>query len=313
MLALALTVILAAAAADEPRIPGTNLRLGWTDTRVLTVGSFAEVSAADAQGLVARQGDLKFFGVPSKATLYFRNHRLDRARFEASDVPPQSLSYVEDQLRRQRYWQECKRFEPERHDCVWLGAVKVHLDIGVGRLDATVEPVPQLPAPEPIAAARGTPQADTAAGAAEPAPPPAPPPASPTSTPVTAPSAGAPATTPAHAAPAQPAFDAVATLPETLKITLVTKNSASDWPRIVSAPPLDYPDAAKRESVQGVVWVLALVNADGTVRSAQIERGPKELHDSALDNIRKSRFAACVKDGHPCRFWVRVALRYTLF
>ncbi len=79
------------------------------------------------------------------------------------------------------------------------------------------------------------------------------------------------------------------------------------------APELVYPDAARRESVQGIVWVLALVDTDGTVRSASVDRGIRELNNAAVGWVSKTRFAPCVRDGRPCRFWIRVAVRFTLY
>ncbi|HKQ59255.1 MAG TPA: energy transducer TonB, partial [Candidatus Eisenbacteria bacterium] len=134
--------------------------------------------------------------------------------------------------------------------------------------------------------------------------------------PVTNPSTGpaAPPTTPQPPAKAVASSPTAAvTLPDTLRISLTSRNAPTDWPRIVASPPLDYPEAAKRESVQGIVWVLAFVDVDGRVRSASIDRGIPELDEAALAWVKGSKFAPCERRGAPCRFHVRVAVRYTLF
>jgi len=128
----------------------------------------------------------------------------------------------------------------------------------------------------------------------------------------------APATTPTGPAPAARPDSAARTpapaitLPETLMISLAARNSPDVWPRIVSSPPLHYPEAARSESIQGVAWVLALVDPAGRVLDAWVERGLPELDAAALSWVSRSRFAPCERKGAPCRFHVRVAVLFTL-
>jgi TonB family protein len=111
---------------------------------------------------------------------------------------------------------------------------------------------------------------------------------------------------------APPAAAPVTTLPETLTITVANRKSQA-WPHIVSSPPLQYPDKAKQESLQGLVWVRALVDPAGRVLETSIERGIAELNDAALAWVRGSQFTACEKNGAPCRYVVRVAVLFTLY
>ncbi|MBI1797634.1 MAG: energy transducer TonB [Candidatus Eisenbacteria bacterium] len=289
MLPALLTMVTLAAPALGAHVPGTKLRLGMSENQAESAGTLVEAKAGET-GATTRKGEIKFFGIRCDATLTFKGGVLTRARFEADAVSPHALGYVEDQLRRAHMWRECSRYEPETKVCDWMGEVKIHLEIKLSHLEAIAE----------AAAVAG---GDAATAAADSA------------------AHGEPARTgPAHAAtpamapaPAAAAPAAVATLPETLTISLVTKNSPSDWPRIVASPPLEYPDAAKKESVQGVVWVLALVGADGAAESARVDRGITELNAAAVSWIQRAKFAPCVKDGKPCRFWVRVAVRFTLY
>jgi protein TonB len=341
-LVLALAVWLAAASPEGvTRIPGSKLRLGMTELQLMEVGAFPEYKAPDAAGATARQGDTKFFGVACKATLYFRDGALARARFEASGVSPKAQDYIEDQLRREKLLRECTRYVPGDHACDWLGDVKIHLEIRKDGIEAMVQPAPRPweteaeapavaaqtaspPAPKPAAPEPkpAAPEPKPAApepkpAAPEPKPTPAETkPASTTSPPAAAaqtPPAPAPAPPPAPVVVPERAAEMVSTLPETLKLSLPERNSPTEWPRIVSGPKLVYPDAARRESVQGVVWVLAEVEADGSVKSATISRGIRELNDAAIAWISKARFAPCTRDGRPCRFWVRVAARFTMY
>lgn len=311
--ALLLAVTLAASADGTARVPGTRLKLGMTEKQVQAQGTFVESPSTDAKGMTARKGELRFFGVLCEATLLFRNGRLSRANFEADGVSPQAIAYVEDQLVRHRMWKECSRYDAQQHSCVWHGELRLHLETKPARLEARIEPAGDVPwANEPAAAGANEPGTKVALDAARDAK------AAPDSAGRPAPAAAATPGTPPVAAPgsiagAAPSPTAVAVLPDTFTISLVTRNSPSDWPRIVSSPPLDYPDAARRESVQGIVWVMAQVGADGAVQSARVQRGIRELNDAAVAWVQQSRFAPCVRDNAPCRFWVRVAVRFTLF
>jgi TonB family protein len=303
--ALLLAATLAATADGAARVPGTRLRLGMTEKQVQAQGAFVESPSTEAKGMTARKGELRFFGVLCQATLLFRGGRLARASFTADGVSPQAIAYVEDQLVRQRMWKECTRYDATGHSCVWHGELRIHLETKPARLEARVEPAADLPWESETA-----PAAEARPGAPEPGARPAP---DSTARPVAAPAAATEAPTGAAATGAAPPQAAVAMLPDTFTISLVTKNSPADWPRIVSSPPLEYPDAARRESVQGIVWVQALVAPDGSVEAASVQRGIRELNDAAVTWIRRAKFAPCARDGGPCRFWVRVAVRFTLF
>jgi TonB family protein len=321
MLALALIVWLAASAPEaSTRIPGTRFSLGMSETQLQDVGSFTVVTVPDAAGALARQGEAKFFGVSCQTTLYFRDGLLARAHFEAKAVSPHSVDYVEDQLRREKMFRECAHLEPLDHVCDWLGDVKIHLETRNNGLDARVE-MPPRPweteadsarvAPETATPVKAAPAPTTPTGPAATAAHETPAPSTPAiATP--APQVHAPAPSSSPNPPAAAAAP-VPTLPETLRISLPERNAAGEWPRMTTVPKLDYPEAARKESVQGIVWVMALVDTDGTVRSASIDRGIRELNDAAIAWATKARFAPCVQDGRGCRFWIRVAARFTLY
>jgi TonB family protein len=320
MLLAFLIAVTLAAPPNGARVPGCRLRLGMSEKQAQAIGEFVEAKAPGAPGMEARKGELKFFGLACDATLFFKDGVLARVRFEANGVAPHSIDYVEDQLRRARMLRECSHYDATEKICDWMGESRLHLEIKAGHLAAQAEPAASADATEPAAAEKATEggafagtaavKSPTSAEAKTAAPAPASPAPS-SATPASPSPPAAPSSTP-PAATSAPASE-TPTLPETLTISLVTRNSPSDWPRIVSSPPLEYPDAARRESVQGIVWVLALVNADGTVQSAAVDRGVKELNDAAVSWIQRSKFAPCARDNRPCRFWVRVAVRFTLY
>jgi len=317
MLVLALVGLLAAPAPEAlPRVPGMRFRLGMEESAVLALGSFTEAKAPDAGTMTAHQGAARFFGIPGEATCYLRDGRLARVSFKATGVSRHSQDYVDGQLRRMQLTRECERDDLGDRTCDWTGpTLRVHTAMLKDGLVARVDAWP--PAPEPAADSLGAPRATVARatqGPAQSAPVtrPAPAPPSPSA------GGGAAAAAPPRASGADPARPpaptarAVVTLPETLTISLVSKNSPDVWPRIVSSPPLVYPEAARTESVQGVVWVMALVDPSGQVLDAWVERGLTELDVAALAWISRCRFAPCERNGAPCRFHVRVAVLFTL-
>ena len=73
----------AATAAEVPmdtltRVPGSPLRLGWTQERTSALGSFTEQSANG--DVTVRRGDVRWFGTTSQATLTYRGGRLAAQR-----------------------------------------------------------------------------------------------------------------------------------------------------------------------------------------------------------------------------------------
>jgi TonB family protein len=273
MLVLALVGSLGGPAAmpdTVTRLPGTRLRLGMPEARVIEGTAFAEVKAPEA-GISARKGDARFFGVPCQATYLFRNGRLAGARFEVAGVSPHAIDYVEDQLRQAGLRRECARYEPGNHQCDWLGrSIQVHLKIQDNRLESRIDPWPP-----PVEAVADSLPAGVAVA-------------------------------PDSTGDAAGAAD-VPLLPETFVISLVSKNSPSDWPRVASSQAMA---ETARVSGEGVVWVLALVDADGRVRRATVERSVPGLDEAAVSWVTGARFAPCERDGQPCRFQVRIAVRF---
>ena len=337
MLVLALAGLLAALAAETlPRVPGMRFRLGMEESAVLALGSFPDAKVPDAGTMSARQGPSRFFGVPGEATLYLEDGRLAWLKFEATGVSSHSQDYADGQLRRMHYARACERDERGDRECDWTGpGIRVHTAI---KKDHLVTRVERWPPPEPAAEdSVAAPPVAATHGAKAPGldpPPPATsrpatgssaaaspakssaaaqaPSSTPSGTEAKAPAPSAPRPAAGAAPPPSRPPAAVVTLPETLMISLASRNSPDVWPRIVSSPTLNYPEAARRESVQGVVWVMALVDASGQVVDAWIDRGLPELETAALAWVSRSKFAPCERNGAPCRFHVRVAVLFTL-
>ena len=67
---------------------------------------------------------------------------------------------------------------------------------------------------------------------------------------------------------------------------------------IVNPPLLDYTPPRAAASA-GQVVVEATIQEDGTVRSAKVLKGPKELHEFALVAVRQWKFARTCLNGQP--------------
>jgi protein TonB len=118
-----------------------------------------------------------------------------------------------------------------------------------------------------------------------------------------------PAPPPPPRAPAAPP----SATPDTLTVAGVRALGLPDSalrPLAYSAP--KYPEDARRESVQGVVVVMALVDTAGAVVDGHVVQGILELNDAALAAVRRFRFPPLVARGRPWFYWVEVPVRFTL-
>jgi TonB family protein len=325
LLAFALTACAApAGAARSIAIPGSSLSLGMPLTRVDSLAAFR---GGRPSGSNRRNGPTRFFGIDANATLDFQAGYLTHARFEMQDVSTHSRDYAEDQLRRSGLKPMCDRLDESAHECDWNGACLLHVSWAPGKLTADAR------APEGWTAVEAPP----AAGASPPSAGALPtatavPPASAGATPAGA-SAAAPAgiaaltpappvvtTTGSSAAPpgAHPAArgdgpsTALAMLGDTLFIGYPPDLSRSHRAR-TQVPPPDpiYPEAARNAGVQGVVRLLATVNARGMVSKTDIVHSIPELDRAAADAARNCRFVPLGPPGIPEGFQVMVQVRFT--
>ncbi len=74
-----------------------------------------------------------------------------------------------------------------------------------------------------------------------------------------------------------------------------------------------YPDIARRNAIQGIVSVGALIGTNGCIQRITIIESDNEiLNQSALDAVLSTSFTPAMQNGEPIRVWVRVPLRYAL-
>jgi periplasmic protein TonB len=74
-----------------------------------------------------------------------------------------------------------------------------------------------------------------------------------------------------------------------------------------------YPEKAKKNGTEGMVYVSAFVDAKGKVTEAKVEKSTATVLDSAaLAAARKSVFTPASKDGKPVGVWVTLPYKFKL-
>jgi protein TonB len=320
LLMAALAACASPALASPPlAIPGTTLTLGMAIARVDSLVAF-RIGGRPASPN-RRSGVTRYFGLDAATTLEFHANRLAHARFEVADVSTHSRDYVEDQLRRAGLKPLCDRWDADHHECDWDGACNLHLVWDPGKLTVDATPpsswsvTDSSAAAAPLAARPGASAPDSAAATASPgggtsvAPSAAPAPT------VSSSGSSAGDAHPALAGPAAARASADGALPMLGDTLLI------GWPHDVSQvhrartqvppdPPV-FPAAAKKAGVQGVVRLIATVNARGLVSSTEIVHSIPELDRAAIDAVRACRFVPLGPPGMPQGFRVVAQVRFT--
>lgn len=273
MIAFVLAWIVAATATatvdTTVRVPGTTLRFGIESARFGAAQGFAPSTAEIRPGREGRDGNMRFFGIDSRATLQFENRRLVEADFSIEQASPRQISYLEDDLRRRGFRRQCVTIEAERSICDWTLHSTVRLEITGESVAASIRPL------------RSIFSWDTA-------------------------TTGPPSPAVALRPPPE-----VIVHPDTL--TLKSEVQGGPRPDVLRAPGRPrFPEAARRAGVQGVVFVLALVDTTGEVMETVIRRGIAELNEAALPVARSYVFEPLVIDGRKRRYWIEVPIRFTL-
>ena len=74
-----------------------------------------------------------------------------------------------------------------------------------------------------------------------------------------------------------------------------------------------YPESAIRDSVEGQIYVDAIVDTAGVVKEISIHQGVREdLNNSALEAVRKYKFKPATIKGKPTEFNVTNCVRFRL-
>jgi TonB family protein len=77
-------------------------------------------------------------------------------------------------------------------------------------------------------------------------------------------------------------------------------------PELINGYNPDYPKLAEQAGITGVVWVKVLVDEEGKVLKAIVDKssGTVSLDEAALEAAYKCRYKPGIQDGHPVKVWV---------
>jgi len=73
-----------------------------------------------------------------------------------------------------------------------------------------------------------------------------------------------------------------------------------------------YPNKARKERVQGVVRLHAIIGKDGTLHGLSVISGPALLTDAALQAVRQWRYEATLLKGEPVEVDTTIDVIFTL-
>jgi TonB family protein len=168
---------------------------------------------------------------------------------------------------------------------------------------ATVGEKPSVPA--------AAPPTDEPVVRAEPTSPPPPTIAPPEPTEVVVAAAAPPPEREAEEVPPPPAREVAPPVQQVSRGDLVGPGPGVVEPALLAPPRVNYPPIARQQRVEGRVVVLVLVNENGGVADARIQRGiggRSGIDAAVLDAVRASRFRSATKDGIPVKMWRTVVV-----
>ena len=86
------------------------------------------------------------------------------------------------------------------------------------------------------------------------------------------------------------------------------------YPEMIYEEPPVYPRLAQQAGLEGIVWIQALVDKEGTVRKAQVARssGSTALDEAAVEAAYKNKFKPGIQNGRPVAVWVTYRVGFQL-
>lgn len=74
----------------------------------------------------------------------------------------------------------------------------------------------------------------------------------------------------------------------------------------------DYPEAARRQNIQGSVVLEVRIGADGSVQDVRVASGPPLLAQAASDAVKQWKFKPHLVNGSPVEMQTMVTLNFRL-
>lgn len=88
--------------------------------------------------------------------------------------------------------------------------------------------------------------------------------------------------------------------------------AVEEQPVAIDQPKPIYPEIARRAGIEGVVWVMILVDKTGKVRDVRITKGPEMFQEAAKEACWKSVWRPAIQNQKPVPVWVTYPIRFTL-
>jgi periplasmic protein TonB len=81
----------------------------------------------------------------------------------------------------------------------------------------------------------------------------------------------------------------------------------------LNRPRPNYTEEARKNKIQGIVRVRALIGADGSVRQVRVTSGLSDgLNEEAILAVKQMRFKPATKNGQPVAYWVPLDVEFNL-
>ncbi len=93
---------------------------------------------------------------------------------------------------------------------------------------------------------------------------------------------------------------------------VMTEGTVDSKPKVMSRPPLEYPESALKDGIKGYVTINLLIAKDGSVELAKIlESHPVGVFDNAaLNAVLSWRFSPAKYKGKPVKLWAKQKIRF---
>ena len=90
-------------------------------------------------------------------------------------------------------------------------------------------------------------------------------------------------------------------------------DSLEKGPEPIKTVQPSYPAAAKKDKIEGTVWVKVWVDETGKVADATIEKSDANVFEgTAIDAVKQWRFKPALSKGKPVSVWVTIPFRFKL-
>jgi periplasmic protein TonB len=93
-------------------------------------------------------------------------------------------------------------------------------------------------------------------------------------------------------------------------VTAVSPEIANNY--LIRRVEPEYPEAARRQNIQGPVTLSALVDNDGSARSVTIQSGDSALAPAALEAVKQWRFKPYRVNGRATEFTTQITVNFRL-